>query len=107
MTLGFHGSPDPLPLAGDDAVRPFAVEALDVRGRAVQIGPALDDILNRHAYPPAVSRLLAEAIVLSVLLGSLLRTASAAARIEDPVARPSSTRITVRPPSSGAGRLPR
>ena len=74
MTVAFEGSPDPAPLAGDDAVRPFAVEALDVRGRAIQMGPALDDILRRHAYPPAVSRLLAEAIVLTVLLGSLLRS---------------------------------
>lgn len=59
--------------AGDDAVRPFAVEALDVRGRAIQMGPALDAILSRHDYPPAVSRLLAEAIVLTVLLGSSLK----------------------------------
>jgi molecular chaperone Hsp33 len=61
-------------LAGDDAVRPFAVDALDVRGRAVQMGPALDDILGRHAYPLPVSRLLAETVVMTVLLGSLLRT---------------------------------
>ena len=59
--------------AGDDAVRPFAVEALDVRGRAIQMGPALDAILARHDYPPPVSRLLAEAIVLAVLLGSSLK----------------------------------
>ena len=25
--------------AGDDAVLPFAVEALDIRGRAVRLGP--------------------------------------------------------------------
>jgi molecular chaperone Hsp33 len=74
VTVAFEGTSDPAPLAGDDAVRPFAVEALDVRGRAIQMGPALDDILARHAYPPAVSRLLAEAIVLTVLLGSLLRS---------------------------------
>ncbi len=54
-------------------MRPFAVEALDVRGRAIQMGPALDAILARHDYPPAVSRLLAEAVVLAVLLGSSLK----------------------------------
>jgi molecular chaperone Hsp33 len=59
--------------AGDDAVRPFAVSALDIRGRAIQMGPALDAILERHAYPPAVSKLLAEAVVLTVLLGSSLK----------------------------------
>lgn len=59
--------------AGDDAVRPFVVEALDVRGRAIQMGPALDAIIERHDYPAPVSRLLAEAIVLAVLLGSSLK----------------------------------
>ena len=73
MTLRFEGVTQPLGPAGDDAVRPFAVEALDVRGRAIQMGPALDAILARHDYPPAVARLLAEAIVLAVLLGSSLK----------------------------------
>jgi molecular chaperone Hsp33 len=58
---------------GDDAVRPFEVAALDLRGRAIQLGPVLDDILSRHDYPPPVSKLLAEAIVLAVLLGSSLK----------------------------------
>jgi molecular chaperone Hsp33 len=57
----------------DDAVRPFQVDALDIRGRAIQMGPALDDILGRHDYPAPVSRLLAEAVVLTVLLGSSLK----------------------------------
>ncbi len=59
--------------AGDDAVRPFEVAPLDVRGRAIQMGPALDAILTRHAYPAPVSKLLGEAIVLAVLLGSSLK----------------------------------
>jgi len=59
--------------AGDDHVVPFEVEALDVRGRAVQVGPMLDQILERHAYPEPVSRLLAEAVVLTILLGSSLK----------------------------------
>ncbi|WP_102961132.1 Hsp33 family molecular chaperone [Mangrovicella endophytica] len=59
--------------AGDDAVVPFAVEALDARGRAVQLGTMLDHILDRHAYPEPVSRLLAEMIVLTVLLGTSLK----------------------------------
>ncbi|MTI42727.1 Hsp33 family molecular chaperone [Roseibium hamelinense] len=56
-----------------DAVRPFAVEGLDVRGRAVALGPVVGDILARHAYPKPVSRLLAEAIVLTSLLGTSLK----------------------------------
>jgi molecular chaperone Hsp33 len=73
MTIAFEGAAEPFGPAGDDAVRPFVVEALDVRGRAIQMGPALDAILSRHDYPPPVSRLLAEAIVLAVLLGSSLK----------------------------------
>jgi molecular chaperone Hsp33 len=59
--------------AGDDAVLPFAVEGLDVRGRAIQMGPALSALLARHDYPLPVSKLLGEAIVLAVLLGSSLK----------------------------------
>lgn len=59
--------------AGDDHVVPFDVEPLDVRGRAVQVGPMLDQILARHDYPEPVARLLAEMIVLTVLLGSSLK----------------------------------
>jgi molecular chaperone Hsp33 len=59
--------------AGDDAVRPFEVAALDLRGRVIQMGPALDTILARHNYPPSVSKLLGEATVLAILLGSSLK----------------------------------
>ena len=57
----------------DDAVLPFEVAALDLRGRLTRLGPALDDILNQHDYPPAVGKLLGEAIVLTTLLGSSLK----------------------------------
>lgn len=59
--------------AGDDHVVPFAVSGLDVRGRAVQLGPLLDTILGRHDYPVPVARLLAELMTLTVLLGSSLK----------------------------------
>ena len=59
--------------AGDDHVVPFRAEGLDVRGSAVQLGPMLNAILSGHNYPEPVSRLLAEAICLSVLLGSSLK----------------------------------
>lgn len=57
----------------DDLVLPFSVEALDVRGRVARMGPALDDILRRHDYPPAVSRLLGEAVILNVLFATALK----------------------------------
>lgn len=59
--------------SGDDHVVPFDVDGLDVRGRAVQAGPMLDQILTRHDYPEPVSRLLAEVIALTVMLGSSLK----------------------------------
>lgn len=59
--------------AGDDHVVPFQVEPLDVRGRTVQLGPLLDQILGRHDYPEPVARLLAEACVVTVLLGTSLK----------------------------------
>lgn len=59
--------------AGDDHVVPFEVDALDLRGRAVQLGPVLDAILPRHGYPEPVANLLAEAMVLTVLLGTTLK----------------------------------
>lgn len=57
----------------DDAVLPFEVASLDLRGRLTRLGPALDDILTKHDYPPAVGKLLGEAIVLTTLLGSSLK----------------------------------
>jgi molecular chaperone Hsp33 len=57
----------------DDAVLPFEVDALDLRGRLTRLGPALDDVLNRHDYPRPVGKLLGEAIVLTTLLGSSLK----------------------------------
>ena len=59
--------------AADDVVLPFAVEALSTRGRLVRLGPALDALLKGHDYPPPVSRLLAEALTLAILLGSTLK----------------------------------
>lgn len=57
----------------DDAVLPFEVSALDLRGRLTRLGPALDEILTKHAYPEPVAKLLGEAIVLATLLGSSLK----------------------------------
>src|ERR1700688_2865420 len=57
----------------DDAVLPFDVDALDLRGRLTRLGPALDDVLTKHDYPAPVGKLLGEAIVLTTLLGSALK----------------------------------
>jgi molecular chaperone Hsp33 len=57
----------------DDHILPFQVEGLDVRGRVVRLGPSIDSVLNRHDYPPVVSKVLGEAVALTVLLGSSLK----------------------------------
>jgi molecular chaperone Hsp33 len=57
----------------DDSVMPFEVAKLDLRGRVVRLGPAIDRILASHAYPPPVAKLLGEAVVLTVMLGSALK----------------------------------
>jgi molecular chaperone Hsp33 len=63
----------PAATSEDDTILPFQVEALDLRGRVVRFGPAIDTILSRHRYPVPVAKLLGEAIVLTVLLGSTLK----------------------------------
>ncbi|HEV3042457.1 MAG TPA: Hsp33 family molecular chaperone [Roseiarcus sp.] len=57
----------------EDIVLPFAVEPLSTRGRVVRLGPAIDAILKRHAYPSVVARIVGEAAALTVLLGSALK----------------------------------
>src|SRR5450755_1936081 len=64
-------APSPVPV--DDAVLPFEVNVLDLRGHLARLGPALDDVLTRHDYPAPVGKLLGEAIVLTTLLGSSLK----------------------------------
>jgi molecular chaperone Hsp33 len=56
-----------------DQVLPFQLDALGVRGRLVRLGPALDAVIERHGYPLAVARPLAEAMVLCATLASSLK----------------------------------
>ncbi|MBN8920846.1 MAG: Hsp33 family molecular chaperone, partial [Rhizobiales bacterium] len=63
----------PTATAVDDTVVPFQVDALDLRGRLVRLGPLVDEILTGHDYPLPVSKLLGEAIALGILLGSALK----------------------------------
>jgi molecular chaperone Hsp33 len=56
-----------------DVALGVAIPLRAARGRIARIGPVLDTILAAHAYPPAIEQLLAEAITLTALLGSLLK----------------------------------
>ena len=57
----------------DDIVLPFHVDELDLRGRVVRLGHSVTTMIDRHGYPPEVSRLLAEATALTMLLASGLK----------------------------------
>ena len=49
------------------------IPSRDARGRAARLGPVLDVILSAPKYPPVIERLLAEALTLTAVLGSLLK----------------------------------
>ncbi len=58
---------------GFDQILGFTIPDRHARGRVVRLGPALETVLSAHDYPPAIKHLLAEALVLTALMGSLLK----------------------------------
>jgi len=68
---------DNTPQAGaslsDNHVSIFQIDGQAVRGRAVQLGEALDKALGADRYPPRVARLLGEAMMISALVARALK----------------------------------
>ncbi len=58
----------------DDLVLPFRTVRSDVIGRVIRLGAVVDTVLSRHAYPEPVSHVLGEALALTAMLGSALKT---------------------------------
>jgi len=56
-----------------DQLLSFTLPDRNARGRMVRLGPVLNRILSAHDYPPAIKQLLAEALVLTALMGGLLK----------------------------------
>jgi molecular chaperone Hsp33 len=56
-----------------DVALGVAIPSRDARGRIARLGPVIDAVLASHDYPPAIEKLLAEALTLTALLGSLLK----------------------------------
>ena len=56
-----------------DVALGVAIPARNARGRIARLGATADAILGNHDYPPVIEHLLAEALVLTALLGSLLK----------------------------------
>lgn len=53
----------------------FIIPERNARGRLVRLGPVLETILAAHGYPRAIEAVLAEALVLTALLGAMLKDA--------------------------------
>jgi molecular chaperone Hsp33 len=62
----------PVQLNSDVALG-VAIPSRNARGRTARLGPVVDAILASHQYPPVIEQLLAEALTLTALLGSLLK----------------------------------
>ena len=56
-----------------DSLLGFTIPGHHARGRVVRLGPVLDEILASPGYPPAIEKMLAEALALTALLGSTLK----------------------------------
>ena len=56
-----------------DVALGVAIPSRNARGRIARLESVVDSILANHNYPPAIERLLAEALTLTALLGSLLK----------------------------------
>lgn len=58
-----------------DRALSFIIPERHARGRLVRLGPVLEQILSAHGYPPVIEALLAEGLVLTALLGAMLKDA--------------------------------
>ncbi|WP_284123736.1 Hsp33 family molecular chaperone HslO [Parerythrobacter aestuarii] len=57
----------------EDRLFTFSIPGRHARGRVVRLDRVLDEVLSAHDYPPAITHLLAEALVVATLVGGLLK----------------------------------
>jgi molecular chaperone Hsp33 len=60
-------------IAWDDTVLPFQLDRSDIRGRVIRLDGTLDRILAQHDYPAAIESLVAEATLLTALIGQTIK----------------------------------
>jgi len=60
-------------IAWDDTVLPFQLDQSDIRGRVARLDGVLDRVLAQHNYPPAIEALIAEAALLSAMIGQTIK----------------------------------
>ncbi|MEM6670382.1 MAG: Hsp33 family molecular chaperone HslO [Pseudomonadota bacterium] len=58
---------------GDDAILPFQLDRLDLRGGVVRLDKTLNQILDQHRYPGPVSALVGEAVLITALIGRSMK----------------------------------
>lgn len=60
-------------IAWDDTILPFQLDRSDLRGRVVRLDNALERVLANHAYPPLIEDLVAEAALLTAMIGQTIK----------------------------------
>ena len=63
----------PAPPPGDDAVLPFQLDRADMRGRSARLDATLAEMLAQRDYPRPVAGLVAEAALLTALIGQAVK----------------------------------
>ena len=58
---------------GDDSLLPFQLDRSQMRGRVARLDKTLDTILTQHDYPKQVCALVAEAVLLTALVGQAVK----------------------------------
>lgn len=66
MTIGSQ-------IAWDDTVLPFQLDRSDIRGRVARLDGVLQQVLRQHDYPPQIEALVAEAALLTSLIGQMIK----------------------------------
>lgn len=60
-------------IAWDDTVLPFQLDRSDIRGRVARLDGVLEQVLRQHSYPPVIEALVAEAALLTALIGQSIK----------------------------------
>ncbi|MBL4929122.1 Hsp33 family molecular chaperone HslO [Fuscibacter oryzae] len=60
-------------IAWDDTVLPFQLDRSDIRGRVARLDGVLEQVLKQHNYPPVIEALVAEAALLTALIGQSVK----------------------------------
>ena len=60
-------------IAWDDTILPFQLDRADIRGRVARLDSVLETILSQHSYPGPVAALVAEATMLTALIGQTIK----------------------------------